>query len=269
MILEDISDYEYFYSLPLGTGSGVLNSFVATYNNTENLNFVSFYEFENLPLAEEFINNLLPLEKDVLNVNNSNLYVFNDSGAQHIAWKNGNYVVYIMNVLIDSQTEIVTPLPIISAYLDRYPSDIVVDNNESKLIINKINISWEGFSQVNVENGGNITETLRGGTPLMLSIELLNNYTLEENVTLDDVFVNVIIKNIETGYDDTLNISGEAINAQDLGNIDLIINLPNEDGRYEIIISANGDNNGIIILSEEKNFFVNVEENVEDFIELR
>ncbi len=268
LLLENISDYSYFYSLPLEKSPGVTKNYVAVYKKDNILNFVTYYKFTDNETALNFTNDLLPEGKILMNLNGMGVYAYDGLGTKHIAWNQGNEVIYIMAVPINDETSADIPLPLVDYYLVRYPSDL-----ENKLIIRSVDVDASGFSFDDIENGDTLNETFIGGTTLDVIVRILNNYTIEENKVFTDAIVNITVKNTQTDFVDNFISLKQDIFPQALTIRSLLVDLPNENGLYEINIIVKGKLENDIIYSNEKNFFVNLEEkvvvDVEDFIELR
>ena len=137
MILEDIGKYVYNKSIITEFSDeeyGIINLHYAYYNITEErIPAVSITEFENTLLANNWlIESAEVFELTPQNIGGQNVYASNDNqDLQYTTWTNGNFVVTVIVFSLEPEPR---PLPLIEAYLEKYPIDIELEDNTSPTI---------------------------------------------------------------------------------------------------------------------------------------
>ena len=112
-----------------------------------------------------------------------------------------------------------------------------------RLAISDLDITVDGESDKNVNNNSKISEEAKPGSKVELKIELENLFSKEEDLEIEDIDVEVTIKDIDDG--DDLEEEADSIDIRqgkdDSVTVEFEIPLEVEEGEYDISINAEGE----------------------------
>lgn len=112
-----------------------------------------------------------------------------------------------------------------------------------RLAISDLDITIDGKTDKNVNNNSKITEEAKPGSKVEFKIEFENLFSDEEDLEIEDIDVEVTIEEIDDG--DDLEEEGNGIDIKqgkdETTNVEFEIPLQVEEGIYDVIINADGE----------------------------
>ncbi|MEK6949952.1 MAG: putative Ig domain-containing protein, partial [Nanoarchaeota archaeon] len=122
-------------------------------------------------------------------------------------------------------------------------SFVIKVDKGSRLAISDLDITIDGKTDKNVNNNSKITEEAKPGSKVEFKIELENLFDKEEDLEIEDIDIEVTIEDIDDG--DDLEEEGNGIDIKqgkdDTVNVEFEIPLEVEEGEYDVLINADGE----------------------------
>ena len=112
-----------------------------------------------------------------------------------------------------------------------------------KLLVTDIDVKVDGSTDKNLKFGDKVDEELKPGSSVEFVIEFSNNFTNTQDLQIEDIEVDVTIEGIDDDDDLDEDAKEFDLDADDNDDVRVSFDIPMEvdDGNYDVLIEANGD----------------------------